>query len=63
MIIDRPSMKAGQSVAPRQSMMPFQEGGPSLGNSVDRITLWMPSAPTSTSPVAVFTWHPSRSKK
>ncbi len=60
--IERPVRKSGQSTAPRHSMMPFQAGGPSVGKSERRTIEWMPSAPISTSPVAVRTWRPSRSK-
>ena len=49
MIIERPVRNAGQGRAPRQSVEPFQRGGPSPGNSVSRTVEWMPSAPTSTS--------------
>ena len=61
--IERPVRNFGQSSAPRHSTVPVKRGGSSFGKSCARTKEWMPSAPISTSPLAVFTCEPSRSKK
>ena len=63
MIIELPEPNLGHSVAPRNSMTPFQRGGPSSGYRTARTAEWMPSAPTNTSPDALATAAPPRSAK
>jgi hypothetical protein len=59
MIIERPVRNAGQSVAPRQSIVPFQRGGGSPSTSAWRTVEWMPSAPIRASPRTVSQTAPS----